>query len=91
MDTTVEILKGTMLLAYFETGKLIRNFEPNSTYHIYFPIVLFNSGAQEEGKEQFVFLKQWSADIGIETEGEVIVDVQNSLLNVTGLCKTKKH
>lgn len=47
-----------MLLAYFETGKLIRNFEPNSTYHIYFPIVLFNSGAQEEGKEQFVFLKQ---------------------------------
>lgn len=51
--------------------------------------MLFNSGTQKEGKEQFVLLKQWSADIGIETEGKEVVDVQNSLLYVIGLYKTK--
>lgn len=53
--------------------------------------MLFNSGTQKEGKQQFVLLKQWSADIGIETEGKEVVDVQNSLLYVIGLYKTKPN
>lgn len=61
----------------------------NKTDHVNLPVVLLDSGTQEEGEEQFVFLKQRSADIGVETEGEEIVDVLHSLFDVVSLWKKK--
>lgn len=89
MDTTVEVFSGTCYVS--DSKNDFGSLEANQTYHINFPIMLFNSGTQKEGKEQFVLLKQWSADIGIETEGKEVVDVQNSLLYVIGLYKTKQN
>lgn len=61
----------------------------NKTDHVNLPVVLLDSGTQEEGEEKFVFLKQRSADIGVETEGEEIVDVLHSLFDVVSLWKKK--
>ena len=39
-------------------------------------VMLEDSTAEKEGKEQFVFLKETAAHIAVETEREVFVDVQ---------------
>ena len=52
------------------------------TYHVDFPLMLLDTSAQEEGKKQFMLLKQRSTDIAVETEGEVIIDVLCTLLHV---------
>jgi hypothetical protein len=50
---------------------------------------LLDPGAQQEGKEKFVFLKQRATDITVQTEREEVVDVQYSLLDVVCLWKKK--
>lgn len=45
--------------------------------------------AEEEGKEQFVFLKQRSADVGVQVVGKVIYEVPKTPLQDLGLIAYK--
>ena len=54
---------------------------------VYLPLIHENSDTQQECKVQFVFLKQAAADVGVQAEGEVVINTDHSLLDVT--CKTK--
>ena len=56
-----------------------------STYHINLAFVLFDPCAHQESEEQLVLLKQRSAHVAVEAEGEVVVDVLYSLCNVITL------
>lgn len=37
---------------------------------------------EKNSKEKFVFFKQRATDVAVETKGEVIVDVLNTLLDI---------
>ena len=52
------------------------------THHVNLVLVHENPHTDEEGEEQFVLLKQRATDIAVQTEGEVLVDVDNALLKV---------
>lgn len=54
------------------------------TYHVNDPFVHVDSHTQEEGEEEFVLLEKGAADIAVQAEGEVVVDVDDSLRNVVG-------
>ncbi|KER28812.1 hypothetical protein T265_04420 [Opisthorchis viverrini] len=41
--------------------------------------VLENSNSDQECKHEFVFFKEAPTDIGVEAEGEEVVDILNSL------------
>ena len=55
------------------------------TYHVNLVIIHENPHTDEEGEEQLVLLKQRAADIAVQAEGEVLVDVNNTLFKV--LCE----
>ena len=52
------------------------------TYHVNQSIIHLYSDTEKEGKEQLVPLKQTATHIGVETEGEEVVDVGDSLRDV---------
>ena len=41
-----------------------------------------NADTQDEGEEEFVLLKQWATHVSVDTVGEVIIQVEDSLLQV---------
>ena len=45
------------------------------TYHVYLALVLLKSDAEQKGKKQFMFLKQTPADVAIEAERKIVVNV----------------
>ena len=52
------------------------------TDHVNLVFILQDSDTKEEGEEKFVFLKERSTDVAIETEREVLIDVQYALLKI---------
>lgn len=57
------------------------------THHVNLFVVHHDASAQEKGKHQFVFLKQAATYVTIEAEGEIFIDVPDSLLH----CVCVKH
>ena len=55
------------------------------TYHVNLVIIHENPHTDKEGEEQLVLLKQRAADIAVQAEGKVLVDVNNTLFKV--LCE----
>lgn len=49
-------------------------------YHVDLVVVLQDADAEEEGKEKLVRLKERAADIAVQAEGEVLIDVIYPLL-----------
>ena len=49
------------------------------------PPALEDANTEHKGKEQLVFLEERAADIVVDALGEVVVEVLNALLQVTGL------
>ena len=52
------------------------------TYHINDALVHINSDGQQKCEEQFVFFKERATHVRVETEGKVVVDVDDTLRNV---------
>lgn len=59
------------------------------THHINFLLMLQDASTEQEGKEKLVFLKQGATDIGVQAEGEILIDVDNPLLHI--VCKHKTY
>lgn len=51
------------------------------SYHVNLAVVHKDSGTQEEGKHELVFLKQAAADVTIQTESEEFINVCDTLLH----------
>lgn len=49
-------------------------------HHINFVLIHHDASAQEEGKHEFVLLKQAAAHVAVQAEGEKFIDVDDSLL-----------
>lgn len=58
-----------------------------ATHHVNLVVVHHDASTQKKGKHQFVFLKQAATYITIEAEGEIFIDVPDSLLH----CVCVKH
>lgn len=56
-------------------------------HHVNFVLIHHNTGAQQEGKHEFVLLKQAAAHIAVQVECEKFIDVGDSLLNY--VCETR--
>lgn len=52
------------------------------TYHINSSCMHLNAYTKQEGKQEFMFLKQTAAHIRIQAEGEVVVDVLYTFWNL---------
>lgn len=53
----------------------------NLTNHINLAVIHQDSGTQEEGKHQLVFLKKATTDVTVQAEGEELINVENTLLH----------
>lgn len=54
----------------------------NVTYKICYLLAFQNAHTQDEGEEKFVFLKQGTTHIPVDTVGEVVIQVEDSLLQL---------
>ena len=61
------------------------------SYHVNLAIILHDTGTKQEGKHKLMFLKQASTYIAIQTEGEVFIDVHNTLCHIVWKANTHKN
>ena len=52
------------------------------SYHVYLVVVLEDAYTEEEGEEKLVLLEERAADITVQTEGEILIDIGNPLLQI---------
>lgn len=57
------------------------------SHHVNFILVHQDASTEEEGKHEFVLLKQAAAHITVQTEGKKFIDVDDSVLQ----CVCEKH
>ena len=58
-------------------------------YHVNLALVHEDAHTEQEGEEQFVFLKEGAADVAVQAEGEVVVDGLDAFLQV--ICGEVSH